>query len=452
MQLPSFDELFLWAGMLVYPRAREWLLLGEICRSISRSESIASSSPYPLRSKFVIYVEWSCPGRPSGTLTARLLGSVLREAEADFGTWVEGFGSHSKSSSESLQQQHGIRITCPAGVASGEAGKHHLQLDNLRLMASLKRITGPLSCIPGHSRHQSFRLDRFFGIMASSPPGEAARPFDGTRSISDLTPLRDSLVLAVRSDWPRGCTGLFALLTCGVWLVLTFGCRRVRSASAGLRVCLSRAKTKLPYGFTNAYHSPPKSKVSTIWLLTRACGALFSPNLHPVTFHHDLSPPVSVTSPLAQYGQQFIGSRVQWGNRCYAAHCNDDSWFFCSCDLQRCRDQLLDLCHLSAACGSVLLEFAYCFLGNSLSRGGILVEVFPALHQRLCQCGAHSCRLVRNGHWPINRPLLSTAPHCSRREEDPMDFRIDSCQLFPLPHPSYDSPFWFQLSKPRAVS
>jgi hypothetical protein len=67
MHLPSFDEPFLWAGILVYLQAREWFLLGEVCRSICGSESIATSQAVL---KFVIYVLWSCSGRPSGTLTA----------------------------------------------------------------------------------------------------------------------------------------------------------------------------------------------------------------------------------------------------------------------------------------------------------------------------------------------------------------------------------------------
>lgn len=42
------------------------------------------------------------------------------------------------------------------------------------------------------------------GSWNPRPPGETARPFAGTRSIGDLTPLRDSLVLAVRKRLAEG--------------------------------------------------------------------------------------------------------------------------------------------------------------------------------------------------------------------------------------------------------
>jgi hypothetical protein len=151
-------------------------LLGELCRSICLPESIASSSPYPLRGP--LYVVWSCPGRPSGTLTASTVPPGPLHNVGCSGLFcvklklTSGPGPRDSDHIPNRARNHsngGTAFDLPAGVASGEAGKHHLQLDNLRLMASPKRITGPLSCIPSHSRHQSFRLDRF-GIMESSPP------------------------------------------------------------------------------------------------------------------------------------------------------------------------------------------------------------------------------------------------------------------------------------------
>jgi hypothetical protein len=164
MHLPSFDEPFLWAGILVYLQAREWFLLGEVCRSICGSESIATSQAVL---KFVIYVLWSCSGRPSGTLTASpvlplhnvgCLGLFCVKLKLTSGPGPRD-SDHilNRARNPSNSSTAFAFCTCPARVASGEAGEHHFQPDNLRLMASPKRTTGPLSCIPGHSRHESFR-------------------------------------------------------------------------------------------------------------------------------------------------------------------------------------------------------------------------------------------------------------------------------------------------------
>ena len=114
------------------------------------------------------------------------------------------------------------------------------------------------------------------------------------------------------------------------------------------------------------------------------------------------------------------------------------------------RDQLLDLYHLSATCGAILLEFTYSFLGDTYSRDWIPIKVFPDLHYRIRQCRPYSCWLVRNGHRPINRPILSTPPRCSGQEENPMDFGTNNCRLCPLPHSSHA--FSFLVLTPQIPS
>ncbi len=103
-------------------------------------------------------------------------------------------------------------------------------------------------------------------------------------------------------------------------------------------------------------------------------------------------------------------------------------------------------------CWALLLELTYCFLGDTNPRSWILVEVLPALQQRVRQLNTDNYWLVRNGHWAIRGPVLPTSPHCSRRDENPMGFDNDHRRFLPLPYPIHSPSLRSQLLASSTVS
>jgi hypothetical protein len=97
------------------------------------------------------------------------------------------------------------------------------------------------------------------------PQGKTARPFAGTRSMGDLTPLRDNLVLAVRKRLAEGVRR--AVRPAYLWLVACFNfcCRRVRRASACAHSCklasLPESSKKQNFHMDLRMHTIPHPRV-----------------------------------------------------------------------------------------------------------------------------------------------------------------------------------------------